>query len=83
MAEEVFEPSISNAFAIAASDTVKVDYGRQIAIKCTVAGNVKLGLYDNTTITIPVNVGLSVLPWIVTQVWVTGTTATATYLNLR
>lgn len=83
MATEVFEPSIPGAAAITPSNTVKVEAARQLAIVCTVAGNVKIGLYDTTTITIPLNVGLTVLPWAVTQIFVTGTTATATYFNLR
>lgn len=69
----------SNATA-AAGDVVP---GRQLAILCTVAGNVKIRLQDSTTFTFPVAVGMLLLPWAVTQVFITGTTATATYFNLR
>jgi hypothetical protein len=59
-----------------------VSAGRQLLINCTVAGNVKVKFSDASTLTIPVAEGLTVLPWAVIQVYVTGTTATATYTNL-
>lgn len=76
------EASISAAATVAASDTVAVTAGRQFAILCTVAGNVKVGFSGGGTLTFPVSVGLTLLPWRVVQVFVTGTTATATYSNL-
>lgn len=76
------EPSISGAAAITASDTVAVAAGRQLLINCTVAGNVKVKFSDGSTLTIPVTVGMTILPWAVILVFVTGTTATATYANL-
>jgi hypothetical protein len=74
--------SISSATAVAAHDTNTVTAGREFLINCTVAGNVKVAFSDASTLTIPVAVGLTVLPWAIIQVFVTGTTATATYANL-
>lgn len=76
------ESPVSGATAITPSDTVGVTAGRGILINCTVAGNVKVRFSDTSTITIPVTVGLIILPWAITLVFVTGTTATATYANL-
>lgn len=81
-AQAVQEPPITGAVAVSASDTATVDPGRQFAIMCTVAGNLKVGFLDGTTITIPVVAGLTLLPWAVKQVFATNTTATATYANL-
>lgn len=76
------EPSISGFVAITPSDTVQVAAKRQFQIVCTVAGNVKIMFSDGSTNTIPVSVGLSIFTWAVIQVFVTSTTATATYGNL-
>lgn len=73
---------ISGAAAIAKSDTVLVAAGRQFLISCTVAGNLKVTFSDGSLLTFAIPVGLSVLSWAVTQVWVTGTTATVTCTNL-
>jgi len=56
--------------------------GRQIAINCTAAGNVQLKLADDTLLTIPVDIGLLILPFAVKTVVSAQTTATATYANL-
>lgn len=72
--------------AITPSDTVDGQAGRTFVVVCTVAGNVKVGLSGGAgthTLTIPVAVGLTTLPWEVSRVYVTGTTATATYTNLE
>ena len=75
--------SSSMARAVTASNSVKVTPGRQFCINCTVAGNVKVGFAaDDSTLTIAVAVGTLILNWSVNQVYVTGTTATATYANL-
>ena len=74
--------AISGNAAITPNDSSTVSVGRQFLIACTVAGNVKVAFSDSSTLTIPVAVGLSILPWAVIQVFVTGTTATATYANL-
>lgn len=76
------EVSVQGAAVIAPSDTVTVAAGRAILINSTVAGNVKVKFVDNSTITIPVQVGVTIFPWAIVQVFVTGTTATATYFNL-
>lgn len=73
---------ISAATALTPSDSTTSTAGRQLAIICTTAGNVKVGFAAGSSLTIPVSVGLTLLPWQVTRVYVTGTTATATYANL-
>lgn len=77
------EVSISSVAAIVPSDAIAVSAGRQFAIICSSAGNVKVGFSGGGTLTIPVAVGLTLLPWQITQVFVTGTTATATFANLN
>jgi hypothetical protein len=79
----VQETSITSASAaLTASNSATFTVGRYLAIVCTVAGNVKIGFTGGSSITIPVVVGLTLLPWAVNQIYVTGTTATATYQNL-
>lgn len=78
----VVNVAAQGAAAVAASNTVTVAPGSQFIINCTVAGNVKIGFADGTTLTIAVPVGTTILPWAVAQVFVTGTTATATYANV-
>ena len=78
----VEETTISGAVAVTASDTVLVAEGRYFLVNCTVTGNVKVGFTNASTLTIQVATGVTILPWKITQVFVTGTTATATYANL-
>lgn len=59
-----------------------VPAGRAIQIVCTVAGNVELQMAGGGLCTVPVPTGLTVLPYAVTEVLSTLTTATATYGNL-
>lgn len=74
---------LGSAAALTPTDTpITTGGGRELAVVCTVAGNVKVGLPDGTTFTFPVAVGLTRLPLKVCFVFVTGTTATATYTNL-
>jgi hypothetical protein len=84
--ETVLEANFTAPFTgsadVAASNTVKVTPGRSLVINCTVAGNVKVGFADGSTLTIAVAIGTLILPWAVAQVFVAGTTATATYANL-
>ena len=75
--------AIANSTPITPSDTVTVTAERELMIIDTVAGNVKIGLAGGSTSTLPIAVGITVLPWAVTQIFVTGTTATATYYNLQ
>lgn len=72
----------NKASTVAASDTVTVQAGNQFVVVATVAGNVKVGLSGGGTVTFAVPVGTTVMEWEVGQVFVTGTTATATYYNL-
>ena len=57
--------------------------GRVFAVICTTAGNVAVQFADGSTLTVPVATGLTLLPFMVAQVLSSGTTATATYANLR
>jgi hypothetical protein len=74
--------SISNGADVTPSDMVPVTAGRLFAINCSVAGNLKVKFAGGYTFVFPVSPGLTMLPWQVVQVFVTGTTATATYANL-
>lgn len=77
------ERAITGVAAITPSDAATFTAGRQIAINCTAAGNVKVGFADGSTHTFPVPVGYSVWPWAANQVFVTGTTAAATFSALK
>lgn len=76
------EVPIANAVTITPSDSGTVAAGRQLAISCSTPGNVKIGLSGGSSVIIPVTAGLTVLPWAVTKIFVTGTSAVATYANL-
>lgn len=69
--------------SIALTVGVAAAAGRVILINASVAGNVSLLLADGSTLVVPVNAGLTLLPFKVTQVNSGGTTATATYTNLN
>lgn len=76
----------SKSAAIATTDSVPnpaVALAHQLAVICTVAGNVKVGFMDGSTLVFPVAIGLTLLPFRVAQVFTTGTTATATYAGLK
>lgn len=77
--------SYSAPYAGAAALTVgtAAAVGRAVGVVCTVAGNVALTLADASTITVPVAVGFTVLPFAATTVNTSGTTATASYYNLK
>jgi len=74
----------SQAFTGAVAMTVGASYapGRSILIDATAAGNVSLTFFDGSTLVVPVNAGITILPFAVTAVNTSGTTATATYANL-
>ncbi len=57
--------------------------GRSIGIVVTAAGNVSMQLSGGGTLVWPVNVGGNILPFAVTAINTSGTTATATYANLN
>jgi hypothetical protein len=87
MSTSVLEFGITGAAPFVTSDSASNNGdtapGRQIAIVCTVIGNVKLRFTDGSTLTFPVAVGFLTLPWQVSQVFTTGTTFTGTVYNLR
>lgn len=62
--------------------TPTASVGRSLGIVCTVAGNVAMTLQDGSIYVVPVAVEFQTLPFAVTQVNTSGTTATATYANL-
>lgn len=70
---------VFTALTVGAGD---ITAGRAVQIACTVAGNVSLKMANGSTNIIPVDVGLSVLPYSVVGVNTSGTTATATYGSL-
>jgi len=57
--------------------------GRSIAVNCTSAGNVSVTFPDGSTLVFPVAVGFETFPFAVKMINSAGTTATATYSNLR
>ena len=79
--QSVREDSVQGSVAL----TVGTIYAaaRQLFINCTVAGNVSVTFTDASTLVIPVVVGITTLSWAVTAVNTSGTTATATYANLK
>ncbi len=77
----VSERSITGAQAMAVGTSYPE--ARQLLINCTVAGNVAVTFTDSTILVIPVIAGLTILPWAITAVNTSGTTATATYANLK
>jgi hypothetical protein len=56
---------------------------RSIGVLCTAAGNVEMTFSDGSTITLPVYVGWQTFPFAVTTIVASGTTATASYYNLK
>ena len=75
----------SAPFAGAVALTVGTTYAaqRSVGVLCTVAGNVEFQFPDGSTLTLPVYVGWKTFPFAVTQIVAAGTTATATYFNLK
>ncbi|HZK99031.1 MAG TPA: hypothetical protein VFC47_03950, partial [Caulobacteraceae bacterium] len=68
------------ALTVGAPDTAA---RRALQMNCTVAGNVSVTLADSSTDTVPVAVGLNILPLAASEVNTSGTTATCTYFNLK
>ncbi|MDR9846994.1 hypothetical protein [Herbaspirillum huttiense] len=77
----VREDSVQGSAAVAVDTDVTP--GRQLKINCTVAGFVSVTFADGSTDTISVGTGTSILPWAVKKINSAGTTATATYSNLK
>ncbi|WP_298353932.1 hypothetical protein [Rhodoblastus sp.] len=75
----------SAPFAGAVAMMVGTTYAAQrtVEVICTVAGNVEFQFPDGSTITKPVTPGDSYHPYACTQIVPAGTTATATYFNLK
>ncbi len=75
----------SAPFAGAVAMTVGTAYPaqRSVGVLCTVAGNVEFQFPDGSTLTLPVFAGWQIFPFAVTQIVAAGTTATATYFNLK
>lgn len=74
----------NQAFTGVKAMTVGTTYapGRSLWINCTVAGNVAVTFFDGSTLIFAVSVGPSMLPFAVTEVNSSGTTATATYYEM-
>ena len=55
---------------------------RAIRIACTAPGTIAMKLADDSVETVPVEVGLSILPYAIKAIVVAGTTATASFASL-
>jgi hypothetical protein len=75
----------SAPFSGAVAMTLDVTYAarRSIGVLATVAGDVRMTLSDSSSLTLPVSPGWTTFPFAVTQIVSTGTTATASYFNLK
>jgi hypothetical protein len=78
-------PTQEPSFRAARAMTPGVDAapGRAVAIVAGSGGDVALKLADDSTITVPVPAGLTLLPFAAKAVLAVGTTAVATYTSLR
>lgn len=82
-------PTVSDSqsapFAGAVAMTVGSTYasGRTIEVDCTVAGNVVFQFPDGTTRTRAVVIGTQTFPYACTQIVSSGTTATASFYNMK
>ena len=56
---------------------------RSLGVLCTSSGNVQMQLSDGSSLTLPVTGGWQTFPFAVVQIVAAGTTATATYFNLK
>jgi hypothetical protein len=56
--------------------------GRAVALVCSVAGTAAFELADGSAFSVPVERGLTILPFAVRTILVAGTTASAIYANL-
>lgn len=78
----VSEPSVYGAVAMTVG-AAAIKEGRQLFVNCSVPGNVAVTFADTSTLVTPVSVGANIFPWAVTKINTSGTTATATYANLK
>lgn len=75
--------SFGNAQLVTPSDTTPLSPGAAcLWANVTTAGNLEVVMLGGQTVAVPVAVGVSLLPFAVTQVKATGTTAVATILAL-
>ena len=56
---------------------------RSVGVACTIAGNVEFMFPDGSTLILPVAAGWQTFRFAVTEIVAAGTTATATYFNLK
>ena len=80
-ASDVQSAPIAGAVAMTVGTTYSAQRG--VGVLATVAGNVAFQLPDSSTLTLPVYPGWQTFPFAVTQIASAGTTATATYFNLK
>lgn len=75
----------SAAYQGAVTMTVGTTYAvqRSVGVLATVAGNVEFQFPNSSTLTLPVFVGWQTFPFACAQIVGVGTTATATYYNLK
>lgn len=81
-----FIPVADNAYTGVASTPLAdgatvTSVGRALLVNATAAGTVTLGMVDGTTLTVAVDVGTLILPFVVAKI--NSATATATYAVLR
>ncbi len=81
--------SVQDTQSLGAQGAVAMSVGttyaaqRNVGVVCTTAGNVVFMFPDGSTITVPVAVGWQIFHFSVTQIVSAGTTAVATYYNLK
>ncbi|HUO53843.1 MAG TPA: hypothetical protein VMU18_03810 [Rhodoblastus sp.] len=71
------------AGAVAMSVGTTYAPARSVGVLCSVAGNAVLQFPDNSTATVQLSPGWQSFPFACTQIVAAGTTATATYFNLK
>jgi hypothetical protein len=71
----------SGAVAMTAGTTYAAQ--RSLGVLCTSSGNVQMQLSDGSSLALPVTGGWQTFPFAVVQIVAAGTTATATYFNLK
>jgi hypothetical protein len=82
---QVVSDSQSAPFSGAVAMTAGTVYAaqRSLGVWCTTSGNVQMQFSDGSNLTLPVTIGWQTFPFAVTQIIAGGTTATASYFNLK
>ena len=76
----VYTGAVISPIAVTPSDTATFAPGIQgTMFVCTVAGTVTIGFANGVSIAFPLATGLTLYPLAANQIYVNGTTATATY----